>query len=181
MGTSSLKWLYSGHTKSTWHSSSVVSAQNGQSRWFSATEKRSLWPFIRETPIRKRASAVLYTLLCITSRYLSHSNIFLKQLHRSNHSLLAKWENHLWQQQSLNPWQFLSFVMNIFSFPTQHPDITKTIVTQEKLDLRHPVPARTVSLLHTTQHFIRFSRVPVQRLLQKSKPVLDTPSGTVYK
>ena len=75
-GNFSLNWLYTGHTKSTWLSSSVMSTQKGQNRWFSATKKRSLRPCIRETPIRKRANAVLYTLLCTTSRYLSRSKAF---------------------------------------------------------------------------------------------------------
>ena len=38
-----------------------------------------------------------------------------------------------------------------------HPDITKAIVTQEKLDLRHPVLAITVSLLHVIRHVACFS------------------------
>ena len=73
--------------------------------------------------------------------------------------------------------------MNIFFVPhaTIHPDITKAIVTQEKLDLRHPVLAITVSFLHIIQPVVFFSGVPIQRLLQESKLVLNTPSGTVYK
>ena len=41
------------YTKSTRHSSSIVSTLKELSRCSSATEKRSLWPFIRETPFRK--------------------------------------------------------------------------------------------------------------------------------
>ena len=62
-----------------------------------------------------------------------------------------------------------------------HPDMTKAIVTQEKLDLRHPVFANTVSFLHIIQHVACFSGVPIQQLLQKSKPILNTPGGTVNK
>ena len=115
-GNFSLNWLYTGHTKSTWLSSSVMSTQKRQNRWFSATKKRSLWPCIRETPTRKRDNAVFYTRLCTTSRCLSRSKAFLKQLYKSKRSLLAIWENQPWQQQSLS--RFLNSVMNIFSFPT---------------------------------------------------------------
>ena len=49
---------------------------------------------------------------------------------------------------------------------TIHPDITKAIVTQEKLDLRHPVLAITVCFLHIIQHVVCFSGVPIQRKSQ---------------
>ncbi|WP_419612501.1 hypothetical protein, partial [Thiolapillus sp.] len=77
----------------------------------------------------------------------------------------------------------LKFSYEHFFVPhtTIHPDITKAIVTQEKLDLRHPVLAITVSFLHIIQHVVCFSGVPIQRLLQESKPVLNTPGGTDYK
>ena len=169
-GNVSLNWLYTGHTNSTWLSSSVMSSQKGQNRWLSATKKRSLWQFIRETPIRKRANVVLYTLLCTSSRHLSGSKVFSKQLYESKRSILAIWENQPWQQVSQS---VLKFSYKHFFVPHAaiHPDITKTIVTQEKLDLRHPVLAITVSFLHVIQHVVCFSGVPIQRLLQESKPV----------
>ena len=78
----------------------------------------------------------------------------------------------------------LKFSYEHFFVPhtTIHPDVTKAIATQEKLDLRHPVLAITVSFLHIIQHVVCFSGVPIQRLLQESKPVLNTPGGgTDYK
>ena len=77
----------------------------------------------------------------------------------------------------------LKFSYEIVSVPhaTIHPDITNAIVTQEKLDLRHPVLAITVYFSHIIQHVVCFSGVPIQWLLQESKPVLNTHDGTVYK
>ena len=59
----------------------------------------------------------------------------------------------------------LKFSYENFFVPhaTIHPVITKAIVTQEKLDLRHPVLAITVSFLHIIRHVVCFSRVPIQR------------------
>ena len=76
----------------------------------------------------------------------------------------------------------LKFSYDHFFVPhaTIHSGITKAIVAQEKLDLRHPVLAVTVSFLHIIQH-VCFSGVSIQRLLQESKPVLNTPGGTDYK
>ena len=77
----------------------------------------------------------------------------------------------------------LKFSYEHFFVPhtTIHPDKTKAIATQEKLDLRHPVLAITVSFLHIIQHVVSFSGVPIQRLLQESKSVLNTSGGTVYE
>ena len=58
----------------TWHSSSVVSKQKGQKRWFPASKKRSLRPFLRETPIQKRKSAVSYKEKSHDQTYWSGKN-----------------------------------------------------------------------------------------------------------
>ena len=78
---------------------------------------------------------------------------------------------------------FLKFSYEHFFVPHAaiHPDIAKAIVTQEKLNLRHRVLAIKVSFSHIIQHVVCFSGVPIQRLLQQSKPVLNIPGGTVYK
>ena len=44
-----------------------------------------------------------------------------------------------------------------------------------------PVLAITVSSLHVTQHVICFSQSTYSAIVQKSKPILNTPSGTVHK
>ena len=80
--------------------------------------------------------------------------------------------------QSVRKFSYENFLV---PHAARHPNITKTIVTQEKLDLRHPVLAITFYFSHIIQHVVCFSGVPIQRLLQESKQVLNTPGGTVYK